>query len=256
MMDRNIGVQLYTLRDYCQTEKDFAETMEKVAKIGYKTIQVSCVGPLSPEFMRKEADANGLQVVCTHRPLSEFLDNPKELIRFHQVLGTNIAGVGCLRGSYEETPEGMAELLKILAPIVAELKANGMAFGYHNHACEFKYMGDKWMMDYLIEETDPEGFVFIPDVYWMAYAGVNPIEYLKKMGKRAKVVHFKDLMVTDFSTITYTEVGEGNLNWESIIKTCDEIGAECAVVEQDKCPGNPFDSLQISYHNLKKLGFN
>jgi sugar phosphate isomerase/epimerase len=53
-----------------------------------------------------------------------------------------------------------------------------------------------------------------------------------------------------------TEVGEGNLNWQEIIKACIEIGVEWAMVEQDVCQRDPFESLSISLRNLKKFGLN
>ena len=72
-----------------------------------------------------------------------------------------------------------------------------------------------------------------------------------------KVVHFKDMGAdsNSFQPIM-TEIGEGNLNWQDIIKACTEIGVEWALVEQDVCQRDPFESLAISLNNLKKLGLN
>ena len=44
-----LGAQLFTLRDYTQTAKDFAYSMGQVAKMGYKTVQISAIGPI-PAF--------------------------------------------------------------------------------------------------------------------------------------------------------------------------------------------------------------
>ena len=41
-----LGAQLFTLRDYTQTAKDFAYSMGQVAKMGYKTVQISAIGPI------------------------------------------------------------------------------------------------------------------------------------------------------------------------------------------------------------------
>lgn len=38
-----IGIQFYTLRDYCKNLDDFAESLKKVADIGYKNVQISAV---------------------------------------------------------------------------------------------------------------------------------------------------------------------------------------------------------------------
>ena len=36
-----IGAQFYTLRDFCKDTYSFAETLKKVADIGYKAVQIS-----------------------------------------------------------------------------------------------------------------------------------------------------------------------------------------------------------------------
>ena len=40
-MSIKIGAQLYTLRDYCQTTDGFADTLARVADMGYTTVQMS-----------------------------------------------------------------------------------------------------------------------------------------------------------------------------------------------------------------------
>ena len=42
------------------------------------------------------------------------------------------------------------------------------------------------------------------------------------------------------------EIGEGNLDWTSIVETCREIGVKWYVVEQDECRRDPFESLSMS----------
>ena len=67
-----------------------------------------------------------------------------------------------------------------------------------------------------------------------------------------KVVHFKDVAgISDERQAIMTEVGEGNLNWEAIIKACQDTRVEWAAVEQDICQRDPFESLAISLKNLK-----
>jgi hypothetical protein len=50
------------------------------------------------------------------------------------------------------------------------------------------------------------------------------------------------------------EVGEGNLNWETILKACETAEVEWYAVEQDICQRDPFESLAISYNNLHAMG--
>lgn len=42
-MDKKIGAQFYTLREYMKTIEDFDASCKKVADIGYQTVQISAV---------------------------------------------------------------------------------------------------------------------------------------------------------------------------------------------------------------------
>ena len=57
-----IGAQLYTLRDYCTNLEDFADTLKKVAEIGYTVVQVSGVCQYEPEWLANELKKNGLKL--------------------------------------------------------------------------------------------------------------------------------------------------------------------------------------------------
>jgi sugar phosphate isomerase/epimerase len=50
-----------------------------------------------------------------------------------------------------------------------------------------------------------------------------------------------------------TEIGNGNLDWDSIIKTAEKVGVKHYVVEQDAYfTESPFNSLKMSADFLKK----
>ena len=61
-------------------------------------------------------------------------------------------------------------------------------------------------------------------------------------------------MAMDGRTQLFAEVGEGNLNWTSILDACKEADVEWYIVEQDTCQRDPFESLGISLRNLKEMG--
>ncbi|WP_240353356.1 MULTISPECIES: hypothetical protein [Cohnella] len=52
-----------------------------------------------------------------------------------------------------------------------------------------------------------------------------------------------------------SEVMEGNLNWPAIFAACEDAGVKWYLVERDQGPTEAFESLAISYRNLKKAGF-
>ena len=255
-MDRKIGAQYYTLRDYAKTIEDFDDTCRKVSEMGYKIVQISGT-PLGAAEMKEVLDKYDLKVVVTHRNFNDFKNNLDEIIEYNKTLGCYLCGVGAMPGEARESVEGLDQFIKDANEISAKLKKEGLYFGYHNHHFEFAKLDGKLIMDRLINETNPDEFMFIVDTYWLQFGGVNPVDFIKKLGKRAMMVHFKDYHINPEKnfTVEMCEVGEGNLNWDKIICACDEAGAQYALVEQDICNRNPFESLKMSYDFLKSKGF-
>ena len=134
-----------------------------------------------------------------------------------------------------------------------------MYFGYHNHSFEFIKEDGVAFIDRLIEETDPETFNFIVDTYWVHVGGRNPAEFIKRLGKRAMAVHFKDYSpnIKDWQIPEMREIGRGNLDWDAIIDACETAKTRWAIVEQDgnHFDNNPFKSLEMSYKFLTEKGF-
>ena len=255
-MDKRIGAQLYTIRDFCKTAEDFDASMKKVSEIGYKTVQVSGIGPIPAEKVKEITDKYGLEIVCTHKGYGDYTDNLDKVIADHKTMCCNILGLGAMPQETRNDPE---LFVKIINPIAQKIKDNGLQFAYHNHAFEFAKMSDgNYIMDYLLENTDADNFKLIVDVYWLAIAGINPSKFIKEYGLRIAAVHFKDLAVecgSCESSGIMAAIGEGNLDWDDIIAACQEAGVEYALVEQDICPRDPFDCFKSSYNYLTAKGF-
>ena len=250
-MNKRIGAQLYTVRDFCKTEEEFNTSLSKIKNIGYSAIQLSGVGPIPAKRIKEIADSYNLEIMCTHKSITDFTDNLEQVIEDHRIFDCDIVGIGAMPYDYWNRVE---EFIDIINPIAKKLKEAGLQFAYHNHAFEFGKMNGRHKMDYILENTDPEEFKFIVDVYWLAIAGIDPAEFLEKLGDRIAAIHFKDLTMEENSAIM-AEVMEGNLNWNKIIAACEKIDAKYILVEQDNCQRDPFDCLETSYKNLKTKGF-
>ena len=258
-MDKRIGAQYFTVRDGIQDIKSFDETCKKVSEIGYKTVQISGT-PLGAKEMREVLDKYNLSALTTHRSFDDFVNNLDEIIEYNKILGVDLCGIGCMLRESWSNEKGLADFIKKANGICDELKKEDMYFGYHNHAFEFIKYGGKTIMEILAEETDEERFNFIFDTYWAQVGGKNPADEIKKLGKRAMAVHFKDFTVDrdNWKVPQMCEVGQGNLNWDEIISACEEAGCRWAFVEQDTnhTDNDPFKALSISYEYLLTKGFN
>lgn len=255
-MDKHIGAQFFTLRNHIKTVEDFDETCRKVSETGYSIIQISA-SPLAAKDMREIADKYGLKTVVTHRGFNDFLTDLDEIIDYNKTLGCELCGVGMMPVDYAADTKRLSEFIEQSNKIAQQLRKEGLYFGYHNHAFEFAKVDGELIMDRLVKETDPDAYRFIVDTYWIQVGGCNPGQVIENLGERAMAVHFKDFCVNkeNWKVPEMCEVGEGNLDWDGIIRACEKAGSRWALVEQDTCKGSPFDSLKISYDFLKTKGF-
>jgi sugar phosphate isomerase/epimerase len=248
-----IGAQYYTIRDFCQTLEDFDSSCKKVAEIGYKYVQLSRIGNFEATDLKPILDKYGLKVVCTHRPAGNYLENIEKEIEFHKTLECNICGLGAMPG-FNAEKETIRSFVESFKPACEKLKEYGLIFAYHNHAFEFSKLDGKYVFDIIVNDLSCDNFKYILDVYWLAYAGIDPAKFIRKNNGVIACVHFKDLKVIG-NDPKFAPVGDGNLDWEDIVTACEESGVEYALVEQDICEKDPFLCLEDSYNYLLKKGF-
>jgi sugar phosphate isomerase/epimerase len=81
------------------------------------------------------------------------------------------------------------------------------------------------------------------------------MQWIEKVSGRIPCIHFKDMAVTLDRAQLMAEIGEGNLNWPAIIKSCKSAGVKWYIIEQDNCNGrDPFESIAISLKNVREMG--
>jgi sugar phosphate isomerase/epimerase len=141
-----------------------------------------------------------------------------------------------------------------IAPATEKLSAAGLKFLYHNHAHEFIRYGGVRPLDYLRDRTDAGKFGFLPDFYWIQYAGVSPVKFMEEYAGRADVVHLKDMRAAPEGQNRMAEIYEGNMDYGAIVGACKKAGVLWAAVEQDVCDRDPFESLKISFDNIVRSG--
>lgn len=255
-----IGVQFYTLRDYCKNLDDFAETLKKVADIGYKNVQISCVCDYEPEWLKEQLNKNGLKCVVTHTPVPQLTGDVAQVCRNHDVLGCDYVGLGMY--SFSLTDEGATypDFVKQYGPIIKAIKENGKTFMYHNHAKEFLRLDNgKFIIEQMAEDFAPDELGFILDTFWVQAAGGDPAAWMEKLSGRIPVIHLKDYYFNpSFKEMNdhIAVVGEGNINFDRVFEKAEVCGVKYMMVEQDECHGeNPFDCIKRSYDYLKSCGF-
>lgn len=246
-----IGVQLYTIRNFMKTEEDIRASFARLKALGYDEVQTAgCAIPYA-DFGSLAAQA-GLTVVGTHDDFGRMKADPEEAMRNHRALGTTNMGVGGMPGGCFESLEQLRAFIADANRLAEAVYPHGFKFTYHNHSREFVRLGGKTVMDILVEELDPVRTSFVLDTYWVQHAGGDVRLWLEKLAGRIDILHLKDMAVRGNDPMI-TEIGQGNLNWDGILRVAEETGVKHYVVEQDVCPGDPFESLRLSAEFLSRF---
>lgn len=251
-------------------QTDPSGTLAKVAKIGYNSLEgATYTGTetfygMDPKTFAGVLKANGLVMRSCHYRLGE--DGAGGVLTDGVFKGTilhdwqkavdDAAAVGikymvCAWLSPKERL-GLDHYKKMADDFnkaAAVCKAAGIQFCYHNHDFEFEQQDGKYPYDVLLDNTDPKLVKMEMDLYWVTKAGQDPIKLIDTHPGRFPLWHLKDMDNTPQHA--FTEVGNGVIDFKKIFTKAGTAGMQYFFVEQDKCPGSPFDSITKSIAYIK-----
>ena len=256
MTKLQIGAQMYSVRDYCDTPERMLDCMKKLKAIGYNCCQLSGHNPaITAEQLKDMLDESGLFCPCTHIGFAEMENDFDNVVKYHKTLNCAYPGIGGLPGEFRN-PEGYVEFAKRASKVAEKFLDHGMHFIYHNHAFEFYRYPEvgKTGLELLMENSS-DAVQFELDMFWVQMGGGNPIDWIEKVRGRMEIAHFKEMNATVDSRNVIAPIGAGNMNWTAIMEACDSIGVKYAMVEQDNAVDtDSIACMEFSYKTLSRLG--
>lgn len=247
-MQHKFAAQLFTLRE--ELKKGIAPVFKELKDMGWAGVQISA---LPPGYDREEVAAalkeNDLGTAGMHIPFNRLETELDDVLDEARLYHTKDIVCPFLPESLR-TVEGFGHVKSTLNDIAQ--KAPGFRFSYHNHAFEFDTTIDgQSSLEYLLEPSPENHLQAEVDIYWVKKAGRDPISFIQPYQHRMPIIHLKDM--TDDEQKTFAEVGTGLIDFVPILEWAEQSGVKWYAVEQDVCPGDPMDSLQVSLDNLQQL---
>lgn len=249
-----VGIQLYSVRDL--SEKDFLGTINQIAEIGYKHVELAGYYGLSAKALRAALAEAGLNAPSAHIGLK--LDQPggwqdrlKEQAEYAAELGILRFIVPSYPLQNNPTAEDVDRMAAVLEEASGIVASYGLSFGYHNHAFEFKSVDGKLVIDRLLEQV-PASKLFVEfDLGWVQVAGQNPAAFVDKYADRVPLVHAKDFREDG----TDTEIGSGTVNWDTALAACERAGVEYVIIEQERYDVGSLESARLNFAWFRDRGW-
>jgi sugar phosphate isomerase/epimerase len=245
VQDRYISVQVYAVRE--ELDKDFEGTLKKFAAAGYEWVELyhHAYGGHSAAEVKAILASMGLKSSGCHVNVKELEEKLPETIEFLVASGCPHLVCGWADYAGALSPWERADLFN---EVGKKAKEAGMGFSIHNHDQEFTRIGDKFILDILLENTDPALFSLELDTYWAAKAGADPAAFQAKWKNRSPLLHLKDLAPS--RSPDWAVVGEGVLDFPAIVKAASETRG--FVFDLDDSP-DPFRDFANAHKAIKKL---
>ncbi len=251
MKIEQVGAQLYTLREHMESSEGFQETLQKVAEIGFKSVELAGPAPFEPSEISTLCEEKGLVINATHQPARLILDDPAKVIENLDELGCRYAVYpwpGDLDFNSEEALFGLINGLRRSGRILTDA---GKVLAYHNHDIELKhFLGRDPVLEVIYRETEANELQAEIDTYWVHASDASPEAWCARLRDRLPLLHLKDFALGEDGEPYFAEVGSGVLDFKSIIAVAEASGCQWFNVEQDVCPGDPFESLEKSFRYI------
>jgi sugar phosphate isomerase/epimerase len=242
---REIGLQLYTVRDLLST--DFEGTMREIARLGYQEVEFA--GVLGPNLKqtRNLLRQLGLRAPSLHIDYNSLRNNAGASFKTAAALAAQFVVCPSLDQSERQTADDWKRACEDLNSLGELATDSGLTLAYHNHDFEFLKLPDGVRpFDLLLAHTDERLVKFELDVYWAKKGNVDPVAYLKAHKSRFRLVHLKD-MAPDGSI---TEIGNGTIDFGAIIAAATAGGVRHFFVEYDN-PSDPIKTIKTSIAYLR-----
>lgn len=250
------GLQLYTLRE--DLPKDVKGVLKQVASFGYKQVEgfegdKGIFWGMTNKELKAYLDTLGLTMVSTHCNIDKDFDR-----KAAEAAEIGMKYLICPYVGKQKTLDDYKKIADKFNARAEVCKKNGLRFAYHNHGYSFEQQDGQYPQDIFMQNTNPDTVDFEMDIYWVVVPGADPITWLQKYSNRFRLCHVKDRMKSakPGEADASTEVGNGSIDFKSIIRTAAANGMQYYIVEQERYDNStPLKSAEVSAQYLKSFTF-
>jgi sugar phosphate isomerase/epimerase len=225
-MTNTLGFQLYTLREF---EGGYGAAFEAVKSLGIDTIEVwggavpnDPGAPVSIAGLRQLLAEAGMKLACGHLSVADYDNRYEEWKDLLLDFGSHTWVVPFAKA---DTLDEWLALLPKFREMAARMKQDGLSLGYHNHHMELVKLGDRYVMEHLLDNmADLQAQFHIGQ--FLPQRGVALPDWIKKYEGRVCALHLNDT-----NSEGPTRLGEGTCRAEESIRAALDTGVDTFILE-------------------------
>ena len=238
---KDFSLQLYSLREV----PTLRQRMEIAAQAGYTGVEFAGYDGIAGPEMRRLLASLGLRGTGSHIAYDALRDDLDGCVRY--CLEAGITSAACPGCEMNDRDQALAQA-EFLEACAERFGAEGIPFAYHNHAHEFADAGNgETLFDVLLHNTSKLGAEL--DVFWAAYAGVDPLAFIQTYAGRVPLLHFKEFGAEKANV----EVGRGCLDFAALARAGLAQGTRELIVEQEQYTMPPEESIRVDAAYMQAL---
>ncbi len=256
MAEPGASIQLIVFGE--RNQSDPSGVLKDVATAGFRAIEAgNLYDSHGEEATRKMLSENGLTVSGAHFGYGDYADEARLVKNIAYAKAAGIRYMMCSGVADSKSADGYRDSARVFNEAGKRMAEEGISFHYHNHDWEFHDLGGVNGMTILSQETDPAVVKFNIDVFWVHYAGKDPVAFIGEHADRAGYFHFKD-----GRTVTgqdgkpkpeFTELGRGEVDLKAAYQAALKVGAKWIVSEQDHSHLPAVEAATISRNYLRDV---
>jgi sugar phosphate isomerase/epimerase len=253
---KQMGLQLYSLRDEI-SGSGLPAVLKKIKAAGYTNVEFYGYDAASQYFKHTPAGVaqmlkdNGLISKSSHCMMNLLDKDGQKAIDAAKTIGNEYLVIPWLLPEMRKNIDDYKRLAEYMNKAAVLCKKNKLKLAYHNHEFEFeKFGGEVSGYDVLLNDCDKKLIDFEMDLYWIVYAGLDPVELFKQNPGRFKMWHVKDMDKNDRTK--NAAIGAGSINFKPVFENAAISGLQYFYVEQETFSTPTDEAIRDSVKFIRK----